>query len=341
MSISILICDDAKLARNQLARSLPKDLDFDVAFAADGQTCLDMAAQSPPDLMFLDLNMPEKDGYETLKDIQDAELNYKVIVVSGDIQPEARYRVLEAGAIDFVKKPISADYMVELLQLHGFYDSVDSRQASSSKTASDNQFERKLDINDESTFLEVCQEVANIAMGKAASQLAKFLDVFVELPVPKVNYIELSELTMALEFTEKHTSASSVCQGFIGPGISGEALMIFNDSSYQNIAELMKHHGEISRKVELELLMDMANILIGSYLQGISEQLNVNLSQDHPMVLGQRITVSELVKNQTWSKALSFEISYSIENKGVNCDLLLLFTDDCIENLKQKMSYLI
>jgi chemotaxis protein CheY-P-specific phosphatase CheC len=335
MSISILICDDAKLARNQLARSLPKELDVEVSFATNGQSCLDLAAENPPDLIFLDLNMPEKDGYETLQDIQAAQLNYNVIVVSGDIQPEAEQRVLQAGAIDFVKKPIAADYMVELLQSHGFYKTLDSN------TSTNQSFDNKLDINDHSTFMGVCQEVANIAMGRAASMLAHFLDVFVELPVPKVNHIELSELAMALEFTEKHSAASSVCQGFIAPGIAGEALMIFNDSSYQNIAELMKHEGEISRKVEMELLMDMANILIGSYLQGISEQLNVALSQEHPMILDPKMTISELIKNQKWSKALSFEISYSIENKGVNCDLLILFTDDCIDNLKQKMSYLL
>ncbi len=336
MSISILICDDAKLARNQLARGLPKELDVKVSFAADGQSCLDMAVEEQPDLIFLDLNMPEKDGYETLQEIQAKQLNYKVIVVSGDIQPEAKQRVLQAGAIDFVKKPIANDHMIELLQSHGFYNSP--KTAAPSISSFD---DKTMDINDETTFIGVCQEVANVAMGRAASLLAQFLDVFIELPVPKVNHIELSELAMALDFSEKHASASSVCQGFIGPGISGEALMIFNDSSFKNIAQLMKHQGEINQQVELELLMDMANILIGSYLQGISEQLNINLSQGHPLVLGQSVMVSDLIKNQSWSKALSFEISYTIENKGVNCDLLLLFTDDCIDNLKQQMSYIL
>jgi len=147
---------------------------------------------------------------------------------------------------------------------------------------------------------------------------------------------------MALQFTEQESTVSAVCQGFIGPGISGEALLIFNDSSFKNIAELMKYRGDIDEHIELELLMDTANILIGACLQGISDQLDINLSQGHPVVLGQHVVISDLIKsNKQWRKTLSIEIAYSIENKGVDCDLLLLFTEDCINTLKERISYII
>jgi len=53
--------------------------------------------------MFLDLTMPEMDGYEVLEALQKEDLNSFVIVVTADIQPVAQERVLKMGAIAFVK----------------------------------------------------------------------------------------------------------------------------------------------------------------------------------------------------------------------------------------------
>ncbi len=326
------------MARNQLARCLPPDWDVEVHFAEDGQHCLEVLQTISPVLIFLDLNMPELDGYETLEEFKLQELDYDVIVVSGDIQPTAQARVLGLGAIDFIKKPISKEKMLDTLLEHEIYvpDTTDSVPSQPGLN------DQKSDLNDRNTFIDACQEIANIAMGRAGDSLARFLDVFVELPVPKVNLIELEELVMALQFAEKESTVSAVCQGFIGPGLSGEALLIFNDSCFNNIAELMKFRGEIDELVELELLMDIANIIVGACLQGISDQLDVNLSQGHPVVLGQHVMIPDLINNnKQWQKTLSIEITYSIENKGIDCDLLLLFTEDCIDTLKQRISYII
>ncbi len=51
------------------------------------------------------LTMPEMDGYGVLETLQREGLRNKVIVVSGDIQPEAYQRVMGLGALDFIKKP--------------------------------------------------------------------------------------------------------------------------------------------------------------------------------------------------------------------------------------------
>jgi chemotaxis protein CheY-P-specific phosphatase CheC len=326
------------MARNALARCLPPGWDVKVHFAIDGEDCIKIAHKINPELIFLDLNMPVMDGYETLEEFNAHDLDYNVIVVSGDIQPDAQTRVIGLGGRDFVKKPISKEAMLKTLAKHDFYN----EKSTATPPPPTINISQGADLEDQDTFIDACQEIANIAMGRAGDSLARFLDVFVELPVPKVNHIELSELIMALQFTEKESTVSAVCQGFIGPGISGEALLIFNDSSFKNIAELMKHKGDIDEHIELELLMDTANILIGACLQGISDQLDINLSQGHPVVLGQHIVISDLIKkNKQWRKTLSIEIAYSIENKGVNCDLLLLFTEDCIGKLKERISYII
>lgn len=187
------------------------------------------------------------------------------------------------------------------------------------------------------------QEIANVAMGRAGDLMARLLDVFVLLPIPNVNLIEVSELSMALSSVANEDSTSGVCQGFIGAGISGEALLILSDSSFKDIAKLMDYHGELDEATELELLMDMANTLIGACLNGVSEQLDMPFSQGHPVVLGQHRTISELIATNSskWQQTLAIEISYSIEHYPIKCDLLLLFTEESMQTLNNKIAYLL
>ena len=187
------------------------------------------------------------------------------------------------------------------------------------------------------------QEIANVAMGRAGDLLARLLNVFVVLPIPNVNFIEVSELRMALKDIENHESTSGVCQGFISAGISGEALLILNDSSFKDAASLMNYKYEEDIGTELELLMDLANVLIGACLKGVSEQLDIQFSQGHPEVLGQHRHISDLIANNAnkWKKTLAIEISYNIENYPIKCDLLLLFTEKSMQTLNNKLAYLI
>jgi CheY-like chemotaxis protein len=115
MTIPVLICDDSSVARKQMARTLPDDWDIEISFAKHGEEAL------TGDILFLDLNMPIMDGYQTLENIAKQDLPTMVIVVSGDIQPEAHKRVKELGAIEFIKKPTSKEALAELLEKFGLY----------------------------------------------------------------------------------------------------------------------------------------------------------------------------------------------------------------------------
>lgn len=190
---------------------------------------------------------------------------------------------------------------------------------------------------------DVFQEIANVAMGRAADLLARLLNNYVVLPIPVVNLLERNELKMALSSVKSVDSVSAVCQGFVGSRISGEALLIFNDTSFQDIAELTEFKGDITPDIELELLMDIANILIGACLKGLTEQLDVSFSQGQPVLLGQHLHLQDLVNNQAgnWKRALTIEIPYRLESRNVDCDLLLLFTEDSLAVLESKVRFML
>lgn len=328
MPIPVLICDDSSMARKQMARALPPDWDVDVSFAENGVQGLEAIKAGKGEVLFLDLNMPEMDGYQVLEAIRARDLPTMVIVVSGDIQPEAHQRVMRLGALAFIKKPVSSEQIEEILVQYGIRGTGRRQPAS-------------VEVEVEVDTLDAYREVANVAMGRAGDLLARLLDAFVILPIPNVSMIEVSELRMALNQVADNDTVSAVCQGFIGAGIAGEALLMFNESSFADIAELMKYKGEIDETAQLELLMDVANILLGACLTGIADQLDISFSQGHPMVLGRHVKVRDLLKYNAaqWHRTLAIEFAYRIENRRINCDLLLLFTEDSLPALNRQLAY--
>lgn len=325
-----------------MLRALPPDWDVDVLNAADGQEAIEVLLNDSPKVMFLDLNMPILDGYETLEAIIKQDIEVIVIVVSGDVQPLAVQRVTEMGAVEFIKKPIKNEELNEVLHAHGIFELNDS-VISKKSTKALNTVIQVESSSSEIDKKEGYQEVANVAMGQAANLLATLLDCFVVMPIPLVSMIEVSELRMAIQQIDDNDMVSGVCQGFIGAGIAGEALLIFNESSFEDIAGLMKFVGEIDETAQVELLMDVANILIGACLKGIAEQLDINFSQGHPLVLGRHVKVDDLLGRNAsrWTRTLTIEMGYTIEDRNISCDLLLLFTEDSIEPFDELVSYLI
>ena len=360
MSTRLLICDDSNMARKQVARSLPDGWDVDISFATNGIEGIEAIKAGKGDVLLLDLNMPEMDGYQVLEQIMAEDLPTLTIVISGDVQPEAYQRVKSLGALDFIQKPVNKQKLTEILMAYGVFSkdqlvAVDSQPAPAEKSKTEQPVKpvSDTDVTSISTdggagplandIRDCYQEIANVAMGRAGDLLARLLNVFVELPIPNVNLIEVSELSMALSAIEREHSTSGICQGFISAGISGEALLILNDSSFQDVAKLMDYQQDLDQGAELELLMDLANVLIGACLKGLAEQLDVSFSQGHPVVLGQHRNVSDLIANNStkWQRTLAIEISYGIENYPIKCDLLLLFTEESMKTLNNKLAYLI
>ncbi|WP_137972733.1 response regulator [Pseudomonas sp. F(2018)] len=329
-TISLLVCDDSAMARKQLLRALPAEWPVQISQATNGAEALERIRQGGIDLLLLDLTMPVLDGYGVLAGLRDEGLQCKVIVVSGDVQDEAVRRVTELGALAFLKKPAEPELVRETLQRLGLFDeavTAPPRDPSELGEPSVN-------------FRDAFREVINVAMGRAAALLARVLGVFVQLPLPNVNILEVGELHMALADAQSDERLTAVCQGYIGGGISGEALLIFHDSEVADMAKLL--HRSAIESSAMEMLLDMSSVLIGACLSGIAEQINIKFSQGHPQILGQHAPIDELIRlnQQRWRKTLAVEFSYSIEGHDIHFDLMLLFTEDSVPLLTKKLAYM-
>lgn len=331
----VLICDDSAMARKQMARALPPDWDAQTSFAVHGLEALEKLREGQAELMFLDLNMPEMDGYQVLEVIKQEDLPVLTIVVSGDIQPQARERVRKMGAIDFIKKPTDTAQVRTLLQEYGFYRPESTTSPATTPTSPD-------DATGTIALNDYLQEVANVAMGRSSDLLARLLNVFVKLPVPRVAMIASSELSMAISAAQDCNTYSAVCQGFTGAGISGEALLLFADASFHEMAELLHYEELDSESVTVEVLMDMSSILFGAFLKGVGDQLDLKLGLGHPTVLGQHRQISDLLEHHSrkQEQLMCIEISYELEGRDIRCDMLVLLTEDSIPYLEQSLQYL-
>lgn len=121
MSVPLLVVDDSSFARKQVIRALPKDWDVEVSQAGNGEEALSQIEAGKGEVVLLDLTMPVMDGFGVLEAIRAKDLPAVVIVISGDIQPEAEARVMKLGALAFIKKPLNPEQLMQVLSDFGLY----------------------------------------------------------------------------------------------------------------------------------------------------------------------------------------------------------------------------
>jgi len=116
--MTYLVTDDSKLARLTLVKSLKTNLgEVEILQAKNGLEAVEIVKNKKPDIVFLDLTMPEMDGYEALPLMIEIHPKIKVVVVSADVQTQAKERVISLGAQLHIQKPINADKMHEILEI--------------------------------------------------------------------------------------------------------------------------------------------------------------------------------------------------------------------------------
>jgi cyclic di-GMP phosphodiesterase len=129
----VLVVDDGA-ANRQLMEAYLAEIDCTVLMAENGATALSLIAENPPDLVLLDVQMPDMDGYEVCRSIKARPKGslLPVVMITALYSTDDRVKALEAGADDFMSKPVERVEVVarvrSALRLKSVYDTLDSAE---------------------------------------------------------------------------------------------------------------------------------------------------------------------------------------------------------------------
>ncbi len=110
-SLRILVVDDEPAIRRFLRTSLDAQ-GYRVSEAADGETALEELRRSPPDILVLDLGLPNLDGFAVIRRLREAGSALPIIVLSSRTDESGKVEALDVGADDYVTKPFGIDELL-------------------------------------------------------------------------------------------------------------------------------------------------------------------------------------------------------------------------------------
>ena len=115
-NLTVLLCDDSVLIRKKLRSILEKCGCKEIFEAENGVEAVEQTKTYTPDVIFLDIVMPDKDGIEALKEIKEFKQDVKVVMASSVGTSNLLKEALENGAYDFIQKPITLEMVVNLIE---------------------------------------------------------------------------------------------------------------------------------------------------------------------------------------------------------------------------------
>ena len=186
---------------------------------------------------------------------------------------------------------------------------------------------------------DTLQEIVNIAMGQAGDSLARVLDNFVQLSVPRIKLIDAADIGPWISgLVKSDTLITAVRQSF-HDDLSGEAITIFSAEGCRDLSDLMGYQTDLDPLTEKEVLFDVSNILVGACLNGIAEQLNANLSFSAPSLIAENSPIRTLLAENSlpWDYALQVEVNFSLEGRNFMSHLIIMMAEDTIGSLQSSL----
>ena len=116
MAKRVLICDDAAFMRMMIKDILTKNGYEVAAEAENGIKAVEKYNETKPDLVMMDITMPEMDGIQALKKIKESDPSAAVIMCSAMGQQAMVIESIQSGARDFIVKPFNQDRVLEAVK---------------------------------------------------------------------------------------------------------------------------------------------------------------------------------------------------------------------------------
>ncbi|MGP8304964.1 response regulator [Vibrio sp. YIC-376] len=321
--MKILICDDSAIARKLIIRTIVQSTSLQLIEAQDGYEALRILEEQNIDILFLDLTMPIMDGFEVLKSLPVSSYQTQIVIISGDVQQEAKQRCIELGALAFIAKPLSEDQVVPLYKQLGLQYAF--------KPVVDLSPEQQ--VIDELSSLAKFREVANVALGKGAAIMADHLREFIQLPVPHVGPLSYGELHMTLVDVIGRDGSVAVAQRFVGGGIHGEALVCLRGKDINQIGERLGYHLEFT--AHNEVILNVSNLLVSSFLTSLGSQLDKQFSLRQPGIIDTLPVYNDDQGKR--GELFTIEYTYMAEELDFECEVLFLVDKPSVEIIYEIM----
>ena len=116
MGKKIMLVDDAAFMRMTIKNTLTKAGYTELVEAADGQQAVETYGKEHPDLVIMDITMPNMDGIQALQAIKGSDAGAKVVMCSAMGQEAMVVEAIRLGAMDFIVKPFKPDRILQTVQ---------------------------------------------------------------------------------------------------------------------------------------------------------------------------------------------------------------------------------
>jgi chemotaxis protein CheC len=179
---------------------------------------------------------------------------------------------------------------------------------------------------------DALQELVNMGMGAAGAALARVLSAFVELSVPSVEVVDRRRIaTLFNTGSWSDNELAAVRQPFFGR-IMGESLMLFDGGEVARLADLMGGTPVASVGQQHEMLLDLANVVIGACVNNIAEPLDEVVSFGAPSVLTGRANVCgfALQDSGSWQRGLLINVDFKLEAKSFRSRVLVFLSEQSL-----------
>lgn len=319
--MKVLVVDDSKITRKYIIKRIPEE--FEVYEGSNGKEAFDLYKEINPDIVFLDLTMPVMDGYAALQKIKEYDNDAYVIVISADIQDEARHKVLELGAMAIHDKELEQEYMQKIIN-----DAIEVKK------------KNLLDFDKDE--LDILNEFINISFGKAASLIANMMETFAELQVPQTKIIEPQELNEYIYNSYPNHDKIYLANQRFKNGYTGESIFLIDEQSAKNIAVFMHQNGEVTEYDIKAAIIELANIVnsscVGKFTQLIGEKTVFS-----PPIISLKHTnepiINEAVSKQ-YTKVIMITTILKIAKHEILAYIFILNSDKSFKSLKNAIEKL-
>lgn len=179
MSVRLLIADDHEVIRTGLITLLQGSGIEVVGQAATGKETVKLAEQLKPDVVLLDIRMPDGDGLSTLEKLRQKVPSTKVVMLSTYDNPTYGARAVALGAADFVLKGATREAIIETIKAAAAGESP-SRSGELRRVASTMKIRQVVDDDEVPLTQRETQVLRHVALGLSNKEIGRSLEISVE-----------------------------------------------------------------------------------------------------------------------------------------------------------------